>query len=423
LSQDVLSAGVGAGLAFDVAEPHRATGVGVRSARRPHLPRATDIAVEIASGARLADVQPDWEALVARADAANVFMNPLMVKLDGETDPERRRVVLLAWFAPDGERRLAGVWAFSIRRPSQSMLPLDVLTAPAMAHGYLATPVIDRDALEPTLEAMLTAIASDPRLPNLVALDAMTADGATMQALSRVLAVRGSPPCVLAQASRPMLASELDGKRYLEQALSGSSRKKLRQYRRRLGEKGTLGYKVLTAPTDIERGLEEFLALEAAGWKGRQGSALVNDMADAAFTRAMITGLAPRGEAAIHALTLDGKPVSMQIVLRAGTTAFTWKTAYDETQSDYSPGMLLLEDYTTSFLADPGIARVDSCAYDEASFMSAWRERQAIATVWFDARPGGSAIFGFLTRLQRTFLRARSAAKAVYLTHVKKRTH
>lgn len=420
LSQDVLSAGAFAGPAFDMAEPHPAVIVGVRSVRRPHVPRATDIAIEVASGARLADVQADWEALVARADTPNVFMNPLLVKLAGETDPRRRGVALLAWLAQDGERRLAGIWAFSIGRPSQSVLPLDVLAAPAIAHGYLATPMLDRDALEPTLEAMLTAIASDPSLPNVVALDAMTAEGATMQALARVLAMRDSEPCVLAHASRPMLASELDGKRYLEQALSGSSRKKLRQYRRRLGEKGTLNYRILIAPGDVKRGLEEFFALEAAGWKGRQGSALANDPADAAFTRAMIAALAPRGEATIHQLTLDGKPVSMQIVLRAGPTAFTWKTAYDETQSDYSPGTLLLEDYTMSFLADPGIARVDSCAYDETSFMGTWRERQAIATVWFDARSGGSAVFGFLTRLQRTFLRARGAAKAAYL-HYRKR--
>ena len=107
----------------------------------------------------------------------------------------------------------------------------------------------------------------------------------------------------------------------------------------------------------------------------------------------MIAALAARGEASIHALTLDGKPVSLQIVLRAGPAAFTWKTAYDEAQHDFSPGMLLLEDYTAAFLADPGISHVDSCAYDETSFMGAWRERQAVATVWLDARPGGSSTF------------------------------
>ena len=38
--------------------------------------------------------------------------------------------------------------------------------------------------------------------------------------------------------------------------------------------------------------------------------------------------------------------------MRAGAVAFTWKTAYDEQFHDFSPGMLLLEDYTAAFLAD-----------------------------------------------------------------------
>lgn len=410
--------------ALGAREPHPAVIVNLQDVRagRTLSPRAADITVEIAEAERLGDLQADWDALAARADTPNVFMNPLLVKLAGDAEPWRRRVALLAWHEGGGGRHLVGVWAFAVRRAPQSILPVDVLCAPAVAHGYLATPVVDRNALDATLEAMLAAIDDDASLPNIVALDATTAEGATLKALYRVLAARGSVPEVLAEAVRPMLASHLDGKHYLEQALSASSRKKLRQHRRRLGEKGHLDYKVLTAPADVARGFEDFLKLEAAGWKGRQGTALANDPADAAYARTMIAALAERGEAAIHALSLDGQPVSLQVVLRAGPTAFTWKTAYDEDKRDFSPGMLLLEDYTASFLADASITRVDSCAYDETSFMSAWRERQAIATLWFDVTPGGSATFGILTRLQRAYLRMRGAAKAAYLNYLKKRT-
>ena len=423
MSHDALLVGVDERVALDARAPRPAVIVNLDDARaqRPQ-PRAADIVVEVATGERLAALQADWDALAARADAPNVFMNPLLVKLAGDSDPSHRRVALLAWHERDGRRSLVGVWAFAVRRAPQSILPIDVLAAPAMAHGYLATPVIDRDALDATLEAMLACITVEPGLPKIVALDAMATGGATMRALDRVLAARGSAACILAEAVRPMLASDLDGKQYLEQALSSSSRKKLRQHRRRLGEKGNLQYKIMTTPAEAERGLEDFLTLEAAGWKGRQGTALASDPADAAYARAMIAALTARGEACIHALTLDGNPVSLQLVLRAGPAAFTWKTAYDEAQHDFSPGMLLLEDYTAAFLADPGISHVDSCAHDEASFMSAWRERQAIATMWIDATPGGSSAFTLLTRLQSAYLRARGAAKAAYLAYIKRRT-
>jgi CelD/BcsL family acetyltransferase involved in cellulose biosynthesis len=112
----------------------------------------------------------------------------------------------------------------------------------------------------------------------------------------------------------------------------------------------------------------------------------------------------------------------MQIVLRAGPAAFTWKTAYDESWRDVSPGMLLLEDYTAAFLADESIAYVDSCAHDDTGFMAAWSEREAIATVWFDCRAGDSVTFTMLSRLQKTYLALRQSAKRLYLTYAPRRT-
>jgi hypothetical protein len=296
-----------------------------------------------------------------------------------------------------------------------------VLVVPRQPHGHLATPVIDRDCLDETLDAMLECIAADPQLPNIAAIDMIGTDGQTYDALLRVLARRGSPPCVFAQSQRPKLASELDGKTYLEKSHSGSTRKKLRQHRRRLSEQGALTSVVVSEPEAVRRALEEFLALEASGWKGRQGTALLNDKTDAAFMRGAVGGLAERGCASIHSLYLDGKPVSMQIVARSGAAAFTWKTTYDESFHDFSPGALLLEDYTVALLADKSIAFVDSCSFDDSGFMSAWTERQPIAELWIDARSGGSLEFRALSGLQKSYLDVRRTAKTAYLKWQKSR--
>jgi CelD/BcsL family acetyltransferase involved in cellulose biosynthesis len=390
---------------------------------RPQAYRVTaDITVELAAGDRLAEIQAEWIDLLSRADAPNIFMHPGLVKLAGEAYRGRRCIALLAWQAADDHRRLVGVWAFTVGRAPQSILPMTVLTAPPMPHAYLATPVIDRSLLDTTLEAMLTYIAGNPALPKFIALEAMTAESQTMYALTRVLARRGSAPVVLARSMRPKLASTLDGKKYLEKALSSGSRKKLRQQRRRLAEKGSLEFRVMRDTGTVRDALKQFLALEAAGWKGRQGTALLNSQADATFARAMIEDLALRGEASVHAIYLNGRPVSMQIVLRAGPAAFTWKTAYDESWRDVSPGMLLLEDYTADFLADESIAYVDSCAHDDTSFMAAWSEREAIATVWLDCRAGDSVAFTMLSRLQKAYLALRKTAKHLYLTYTPRRT-
>jgi CelD/BcsL family acetyltransferase involved in cellulose biosynthesis len=390
-------------------------------ARQPHMPAPAlaKVTIEFATGARLAEIQLEWRDLLARAEAPNVFMHPVLIALSA-CYPGSRSVALLAWRDHAGRPQLVGVWAFVVGRAPRSVIPISVLAAPTFAHAYLSTPAIDRDALDETLHAMVDCIANEPGLPKIIALDAMREDGATMQALNRVLASRNSTPCVLRRSSRPVLASKLDGKQYMEKALSGSSRKKLRQHRRRLADKGALESKIISEPETVTAALEDFLSLEVAGWKGRKGTALLCNPADTTFAREMVAALASQGDAWIHALYLDGRPASMQIVLLAGTTAFTWKTAYDEALQDFSPGMLLLEDYTGALLADPRIACVDSCSYDDSSFMAAWGERQAMAELWFDARRGGSVAFAHISRLQDAYLRLRAQVKAAYRAGIRR---
>ena len=382
---------------------------------------AMNVAVEIAGAARLAEVEAAWTDLLTRADAPNVFMDPALVRIADETEPQARHRALLAWKRIDGKRQLVGVWAFAIGRARRSVLPIRVLYAPSHTHGHLSTPVIDRDCLDESLDAMLDCIVADPQMPKIVALDMMGRDGPTYDALLRVLAKRNSAPCLFEQSQRPKLASAFDGKTYLEKSLSGSTRKKLRQHRRRLSEKGALTFVIASEQQAVRRALEEFLTIEASGWKGRQGTALQSEASNAAFTLGAVGALAEQGRASIHSLYLDGKPVSMQIVARSGAAAFTWKTAYDEAFHDFSPGTLLLEDYTAAFLADKSIAFVDSCSFDDTGFMSAWTERQPIADLWFDARRDGSIAFRAASGVQKTYRDLRHAAKRAYLTRRKSR--
>jgi CelD/BcsL family acetyltransferase involved in cellulose biosynthesis len=367
--------------------------------------QAATISVERADAARLAAIASEWRDLIVRTDEPNVFMDPAILHLAGDSC-----VTLLAW---NGEHRLMGVWAFAIAR--HPVLPVKLLRSPALPYSYLATPVLDRAAAHAVMTALLDFIAGDEALPKTISLEPMRSDGAVMQALTVALADRKSAPCLLQQSRRPVLASDLDAKQYFEKALSSSTRKKLRQHRRRLEEKGKLESHIYTEAAEVMRAFEDFLTLEASGWKGRTGTALLCDPAEAVLVRSVVASLAQHGDAWVHALSQNGKAIAAQVVLRAGATAFTWKTAYDETLGDYSPGMLLLEDYTAAFLADKSIERVDSCSLDDTGFMSAWSERQDIAHILVDARLNGSLSFIVVASLYRTFLQVRAAAKDIYL--------
>ena len=381
---------------------------------------AQRMTVEIADAARLAALRPGWIDLLTRADVPNVLMDPAMVQAAAEVFPEAQSQALLAWKPPvDGKRQLAGIWAFSVGRPHLSAFPVRVLNMPPGPHRYLATPVIDRACLDETLDAMLDALAADPRLPKIVALDAMSTDSPTMEALLRVLAARGSAPCILEQFRRPKLASESRRQGYLEKALSSSSRKKLRQHRRRLAEKGALTTVVATEPD-----ASAARSRTSCGWKPPAGRAVRarRCFATPAMPHSCASAIAAwpaLGCASIHALYLDGQPVSMQIVVRAGARPSPGRPHTTRQFHDFSPGMLLLEDYTAAFLADKSIAYVDSCSHDDSGYMSAWTERQSVADIWIDARRGGSLAFRVLSGLQKRYRDCARCTKSAYLDAAK----
>src|SRR5690606_36926346 len=99
--------------------------------------------------------------------------------------------------------------------------------------------------------------------------------------------------------------------------------KKLRQDWNRLAREGTVEVTNPRDPAAARSGLETFLRLEAASWKGGEGTALLSRPADAAFARAMIAGLADEGHASVALLTLGEQPVAAQVLLYSGDVAYT----------------------------------------------------------------------------------------------------
>jgi len=372
------------------------------------------VSVEVAEANVLGGLDAAWRDLLSRAAERNPFMDPALLQASAAAYPDVRQHVLLA--RDKGESgRLLGVWGFCVRRAPRALLPVTVARTPAFPHGFLGTPVIDRAMLEPVLAAMLDRIASMPDCPNQIALDMMDMDGPTMAALARVAAERGNAPMVLEERARPLLQSGESPDAYFANAMSSSSRKKLRQLRNKLSRDGALTSEIVTEPGALSRALEEFLALEASGWKKENGTALLCDDADARFFRAGFAALAEAGRARIHALRLDGKSVALQIVALAGPAASTWKTAYDEAYATFSPGSLLFVDYTTAFLEDEGIETVDSCSEDDSGYMATWTGRKTVGDLRITAARRASLAFRLTSAVELAFRAARRRAKRHYL--------
>jgi hypothetical protein len=198
----------------------------------------------------------------------------------------------------------------------------------------------------------------------------------------------------LAQHRRAMLRSALPGVEYIRATLETRRRKEAERQRRRLADLGALSFEVVSSEADTARELDAFLELEAAGWKGKSGTALAHAPGSANFIREAAAALARRGAFRVATLALNGRAIASGLIGQAGSRAYYIKTTYDEAYARFSPGLLLTLDLTAHLLDDPSIEDADSIAVaDHPMIDRIWIERHAVASVIISTRPGGGQGF------------------------------
>ena len=132
------------------------------------------------------------------------------------------------------------------------------------------------------------------------------------------------------------------------------------------------------------------------------------------FLQHALCGLAAEGLARIDRLMWRDRAIAAAIVLRSADAAWFFKIAYDETLARASPGVQLTLDVTAALLADPAIARVDSCAVaDHPMINHLWRERLEIGDLLVRIGPQRTTTFAVACRLETARRSAIAAAKCV----------
>jgi CelD/BcsL family acetyltransferase involved in cellulose biosynthesis len=326
------------------------------------------------------DVAPHWDDLVRRA-SSNVFMNPAALKAVHDTG-FANILTMLAWEQGAEPRKLVGVWALQLRKAAP-LLPA-VLEALPYNYAFLSSPVVDPDFADEVIPAFFAAIENSAELPNVVSLQSFDAEYPSHASMLKVFALRGIEPLMLSETARPFVTREFGVKK------SGSTRKKLRQDWNRLSSLGAVDVVNSRNPADVEPAFETFLVMEKASWKGEQGTALLSDSNDAAFVRRLLHNLAARGDASVALLRVDGEAVAAQVLMYCGSTAYTWKTAYDAKFSKYSPGTLLVDRITEELFAGPDIQAINSCAAEDSFMGQLWAGRRAMVDMLFDIGQGKS---------------------------------
>ncbi|WP_244031997.1 GNAT family N-acetyltransferase [Methylobacterium sp. E-016] len=340
-----------------------------------------------------------WRALGAKACVANPFYEADYALPAAGAFGDGVRLLIVADRPPDepGARWLA-LWPFRISRIRWG-LPLPVLIG--WTHGFcpLGMPLLDAAEPDRALAGLLDAPRALGLPPRLLLLNA-PADGRFADLLAARTGRRDAAYWAHARGSLDLAGLTPEARTGYLGHVSGRSRRKLRLARERLEAGGAVVLETIADPAALIDALDDYVALETAGWKGRAGTALGRRPAEAAFLRGMVAGFGAQGRIRILRLRRDRRTLAAAILPRSGHEDFVLKISYDEAEAAAAPGVQLVHRLTEAALRDGAIARIDSCAAPDYRLAEMfWTGRRAIAHRLVEASP--DPLFALAAALER----------------------
>jgi CelD/BcsL family acetyltransferase involved in cellulose biosynthesis len=376
-----------------------------QAAESPSAARSTSVVV-VRDLQKLSSFIPAWEELAEHALERNVFYEHWMLLPALQAYGAGKDIgVALVLIDSDGNRPGAGSLAglFPLRLiPRFRNLKISALSLWQHPHCYLGTPLVRADRAVECVSGLLQWLRRGASA-KLLELPWIAADGPFRTLLLERCTDLGLTSWTTESFTRGLWRQASNAAGGPGAAVSGALRRRLRRHEKRLTESGRLEHVAMGPAEDIGRWIEEFLRVEASGWKGAGGSALACSESGRRYFTQITTAAFRRGRLLMLGLDYDGEPIARRCAFLAGDGSFAFKTAYDERFAHYSPGTILEID---SLLQLQGLGRVrwmDSCAApDNALINRISNERKAIHSLAIAGGPLGEVVIAGLRLLRWT---------------------
>lgn len=310
----------------------------------------------------------EWGNCVDRAVIPNPFFEPASVLgaarwLDGE-----RGARLLVVKGREGYSCCLPIEEITSRR---GPLSLRVAHTRGLSTAVgLGTPILASDGIGTGMKGMVEELVRWARSggPGVVVLDWLDDERDGVGVALKMACSELQVPWVTTRTwERPVVRRDENGLS-LETAMSGKRRSEIRRRRRRLEEHlgGTI--EVLDRAGSPEA-VEDFLRLEASGWKGHDGDAYLLSDAKADWFRGLCAEYAEAGRLHLIALQSGGRCMAVQCHLRSGPESFLLRVAHDASLNSFGLGVLLHVS-AVDLLGGLEVDLVDSCASPGDSFLA-----------------------------------------------------
>ncbi len=312
-----------------------------------------DLVVELRSLATCRSIVQPWRALAEAAIEPNIFFEPDIILAAQQHLPEAAgHAALLVWDSRGllGPRLLA-FWP--MLRPRRR-IGSRVARGFASRYGGCGAPLLDRDLAVEAACALIVGLQNLPLPPAAALFSQIQLEGPAARALRAAAALSGVQSHELGVHARACLWKDGAAPRPISRSLARDAR--------RLSTHGDLTLVSARRPDDVRDLMEVFLALEAAGWKGRRGTAILMQTRDCAYIRTLTRTLSQNGQVAVHVLQAGSGVIAAGLVLASGGRRWFLKIAHDEAFAACSPGALLSDAVGRMLHEDEAASFIDSCA-------------------------------------------------------------
>jgi hypothetical protein len=346
----------------------------------------------------------DWEDLAANAIEPNAFYEPWMLLPAARAFGDGKQLLFALVYAPHPRVESAPPVLYGLfpleRRNRYKGIPVKTLGLWQHLHCFLCTPLVRTERARECVAAFFDWLGRSGAA--LMEFNFVAGDGPFHQLLVEEFRERGTFVHADEYFTRALYRPAADAETYLRDSFSGKKRKELRRQEKRLAERGgAVEYVEIETDGDVDLWAEEFLRVEAEGWKGRGGTAMAASETERSYFMGLAREAQRRGRLMLLGLRTGGRFIALKCNFHAGAGSFAFKIAFDESLAQYSPGVLLEIENIRRLHERPEIKWMDSCSAPVNFINSLWPDRRTICTlVAATGKSPGSLIVSLLPLLR-----------------------
>jgi CelD/BcsL family acetyltransferase involved in cellulose biosynthesis len=300
-------------------------------------------------------LEPEWRALAEAAGTDHPFLSHEWVRTWWECFGTGQLRILVA-------RRhgtCVGIAPFMLTQARMYGLPVRRLELAANVHTP-RTDILVAEPSGPVYRAFWRHLHATRSEWDVVMLPQLDAGSATLASASGQRLLRVG---VWTGPASPVVDTSGSEDDYIAR-LPPKHRANLRNRQRRLARLGDVRIETVRGGPDVAAALDDGLRLEAAAWKGENGTAIRSSSEVERFYRRIAEAAAARGWLELWFLAVSGRRIALAYCLQYGGVRFLLKQGYDPEHSALSPGTQLCHLLIRDCFAR-GIGALDFLGRDE----------------------------------------------------------